>query len=54
MKDTKLEMITEGDIQSWKEEQNHPELEDKSEAELKYREEKRREKKNYKRGCASN
>ncbi len=55
MKDIKQELLTERGIQSGKKETNQPELEDKSEVELKdrekRREEKRREEKNYKRGC---
>ena len=57
MKDTKLELPSEGDAQSRKEEPNQPELEDKSEEGPKIekrREKKRREDKNYKRGGATN
>ena len=56
MKDTKLEMPTEREIQSGKERPSQPKLKDKSKIELKNTtsEEKRREDKNYKRGSAAN
>jgi len=45
MEDNKLEMPSEGDVQSWKKEPNQPKLEYRSKAELTNKKEKRREEK---------
>ena len=54
MEDNKLEMPSEGDVQSWKKEPNQPKLEYRSKAELTNKKEKRREEKIIKNECTPN